>query len=112
MAGKADSKLRAIGTDARSTTSSSVVGDEITRHLRQLQAERRAVLEVDAVIAALVPAIATLAEQRMLVSVAITPDGRSVRLSTLIGKEWIPWYVPDAETAEELVHQIEQTFAS
>lgn len=52
------------------------------------------------------PALATLADRGMLVSLAITPDRRSVRMSALIDKEWVPWYSPDEDTAAELADAI------
>lgn len=82
------------------------MGTEITDHLRRLQAERARGLEVDEVTAALVPAIAALAGRGLLVSVSLTRDQRSVRLSALIDKEWVEWYAQEPDEAEDLAHAI------
>jgi hypothetical protein len=106
VASKACASLRKIGKVGGDTPARSAVGDEITRHLRALQAERREALAVDEVVSALVPAIAALAERGLLVSVSVTRDARSVRLSALIDREWVEWYADEREAAEDLSHGI------
>jgi hypothetical protein len=78
------------------------VGDAITSHLRALQAQRGQELSVESVVLGLVPAIAALAERDLLVSISTTRDGRSVRLSALVNKEWIEWFSDDHDAAGEL----------
>lgn len=100
------SKLRKVSDSPAKGPAKSVVGDEITRHLRELQAAARQELDVDTTVAGLVPAISALARRGLLVSIAVSPDARHVRLSALIDKEWIPWYVADHEAAAELADNI------
>ena len=106
MAKDAGKALRSVGGKERPSAPRSVVGDSIADHLRALQAQRGSALEVDQVVAGLVDAIVALAERGLLVSVSVTRDQRSVRLSTLIGKEWMEWFTSDPEHAAELAAQV------
>lgn len=103
MSGKPSAgRVRSARAVSPASPTRSIVGEEITRHLRELQGQSRPALDVDAIVGALVPAISALAGRGLLVSVSVTRDQRSLRLSTLIDKEWIEWFFDDHEDAGDL----------
>lgn len=99
---RSKSGLGAVGAARGASAAPPTVGGEITSHLRALQAQRRDALGVESIVGALVPAISALAGRGMLVSVSVTRDARSVRLSALIEKEWVEWFFDDHEDAGEI----------
>lgn len=98
--------LSGVGKTERLPSPRSVVGDQITSHLRALQAQRAQTLDVEATVGSLVAAAAALLERGLLVSLAVSNDGRAVRMSALIDKEWVPWFAADLEEGAELAAQI------
>lgn len=99
-------KLRRANGAVSAAPSQSAVGTAITDHLRRLQAERQAGLSVDEVVRALEPAVVALAGRGLLVSISLTRDQRSVRLSALIDGEWIEWFAQEPDEAEDLALSI------
>lgn len=103
MAGKrALSGVGQVGKKGGPAAPPPTVGGEITSHLRALQAQRNQQIDLEAIVGALVPAIAALAGRGLLVSVSRTRDARSLRLSALIEKEWVEWYFDDHEDAGDI----------
>lgn len=94
--------LRGTTREARPVPAKSAVGESITAHLRNLQQAGRNELHVEGTLLGYTAAATALLERGMLVSFSVTRDGRALRMSTLVDKEWIEWFATDDDSAGEL----------
>lgn len=106
-------KLRAVAKAVQGPPEGgSPVGRAISDDLRRLQSQVQRRVNAEPIIAALLPAIAALAEVGRLVSITATRDGRSVRMSVLDGKEWIEFYAEDEDAAAAIGEGVAAAFTS